>query len=382
MIDRELSNDGWRSADASRLIDTENPTEFLQVPESTIVKKDKDGTITIDLFDIAYADGGHDIVEAGNIFPLLNDNNLFNLDSLPQKVYFADKSGNQIIDGLKTIAANKLKLIIEPIVWFQPAKYGGKNSKGEHIIGDSPSWWFYGTPTTYASMMNYQKGKKGFWHDGGDGGWYANPLNKVASQCMYLDLPLATTKDSSFIDKVEPKDQKIVNSELGKTGLGYAMHYVVFTYTGADLPRTQTYDPFEKDPNPDPHKAPNPDPNYVAPNGKTPVPFVKDEPTEDWTNDWRGYKQLTRTVNIVKCYDIERIDGTLEHVRTEARRWNPGTVAVMQEPDYKTVGWYTSPYYIGYDLFQGYTMTGTANPDSGFRVDWMEVFYDALKSGD
>lgn len=387
MVYRELSENGWKSTDASRLINTENQTEFLQLPESSAIKKDKDGTITIDLFDLAYADGEHAIIEAGNIFPLLNDNNLFNLDGLPQQVYTIGDNGSQVRSGLETIAANKLKLIIEPLVWFQPATavWKGKykeDGKKQYEIGTSPSLWFYGTPTTYASMMNYQKGKKGFWHDGGDGGWYANPLNKVASQCLYLDLPLATTQNEEYIARVTPGGKKILNSDLGKTHKGYAMHYVMFNYIGADLPRTQTYDPFEKDPNPEPHKAPNPDPNYVAPNGKTPVPFVKDEPTEDWTDKWDGYKQLTRTVNIVKCYDIEHIDGTLEHVKTEARRWNPGTIAVMQEPDYKTVGWYTSPYYIGYDIFQGYTMTGSAQPEHGLRVDWMEVFYDAQMSGD
>lgn len=377
MIDRELSYD-FKSADASHLIDTGTSTVYLEAPKSKAVTKQDDGTFMLDLFDIAYGtgDGGHALKEAGNIFPLLNNNDIFDLGGLPKQVYTTDTNGNTIRANVRTIAANKLKLIIEPIVWFQPAtESGGK-------IGTSPSWWFYGTPTTYASMMNYQKGKKGFWHDGGSGGWYINTLNRVAAQCLYLDGDLNTTKDTPLISLVTPNNKVIANSNLGDIHKGYAMHYVVFEYEGANIPNTQTYDPFEKDPNPDPHKAPNPDPNYKTPSGKTPVPLVEGEPTEPETPDWTGYKQTTRTVNIVKCYDIEHIDGSIEHVKTEGRRYNPGTIAVNQEPDYKVIGYYTSPYYIGYDIFQDFTMIYTPDQITNGRIPLMGVYYSAMNSGD
>lgn len=294
------------------------------------------------IIDIAYADekSSGNITEKGNIYPLLNSNNLFD---------FSGTGLTIMSNNIDTIAANNLKLIIEPIVWFQPATCVS-NGSGGWKIGTSPNWWFYGTPTTYASMMVYNK-QHGKWHDGGSGkgGWYANTLNKVMSICLYLDNPLMISGETvNLVSSITPKsDYQVPNTELSRTDLGYALHYVRFG--GApDLPSTHTYD--EKTPEPkNPHPAPDPDPEKPTPeNPNIPLlPKEPDHPEKTPDNPEPGYRETTRTINIIKVYDVEKIDGTIEHVETLDRQYNPGTITIQHEPDYKCIGYFSSEAYYG-----------------------------------
>ncbi len=111
--------------------------------------------------------------------------------------------------------------------------------------------------------------------------------------------------------------------------------YFQFAQVSGD-PDIPTYDDEPPDgvkPNPTPHPAPNADPNYPTPESPR-IPLVSGEdPTK------------TRTVNIVKTYVIEHLDGTEEHVATFTRTKVPQTIRMLQEPEYKLVGYITSPDY-------------------------------------
>lgn len=296
----------------------------------------------------ATGEGETNIKAKGNIYPLLNKNQqLFELENASTLNL---TPGTTVIDN---IANNNLKLVIEPIVWFQPANVA--LDSGEYVLGTSPNWRFYGTPTTYASLMEYCKKNNG-WHDGktggsyykqGRGGWYSIAMNSVTATCMYLngDLKIPDDKGKTLINKVNKK-KEILNSELEQSGLGYAMHYVKFKGNGPNVPRTHTYD-WDPTPIKIPHPAPDPSPEKI--------PLVKGEPTEPgepitWDNpepDPPGYRNTTRTIHIVKVYDILQIDGTLKHVSTHNRDFNPGTITVEHEEDYKCVGYFTSGEYYG-----------------------------------
>lgn len=73
----------FKSKYASHFIDTDDRIDYLELPTSNTVIEQEDGTIIIDLFDLAYAtdDVGHKLKEKGNIHPLFYNNNLFNLYS-------------------------------------------------------------------------------------------------------------------------------------------------------------------------------------------------------------------------------------------------------------------------------------------------------------
>lgn len=338
-LESSLTYTGWKdskSTDASHFI--QSPFDIAYA-KSDWIKVEDDGTLTIDFFDIAHAEEeSKSLQQSGNIYPLLNDNNLFDLSSLPI----------QMTNQLDTIAANNLKLIIEPIVWFQPAKVNYDAATKTSKIGGSPSWWFYGTPTTYASLMEYNKAH-GDWHDGGSGGWYSTVLNKATSVSLYLNLPLEIENNTkTLIKAVQDNGSKIQNATLQRSDLGYAMHYVLFANDGPGIPTTHTYDYSVYDPNNVPHPAPDPSPDKIPL-----VPGEPEEPGDPRTPDNPnpanpGYKNITRNIHIVKVYDILHDDGTLEHVSTHDRDFNPGSIVVEHEVDYKCVGYFTSEVYFGW----------------------------------
>lgn len=352
-LEHELPHTGWGSGMGHLSLPPVNnlsPFEVAYASNDTQWITEEDGTLILDIADIAFAgDGTAAIEDQGNINPLLNDNNLFpEIKNLPY----------QMDNNLDTIAANGLKIIIEPITWFQPAKVGAYNSStGKYVIGDSPKWWFYGTPTTYASMMVYNKAH-GLWHDGGSGkgGWYSRPVNQVLAVSLFItqDLKIHGNTDP-LIYSVSSNNTALLNTTLQKNDKGYAMHYVMFPDDIPKIPSTHTYDYSEKDPNTTPHPAPDPTPPDK-------IPFVPGEPQEpgdpvypeyhpDYNPDPEpGYKNTTRNIHIIKVYDIIHIDGTIEHVETHDRDFNPGTIKVEHEEDYKCVGYFTSEKYYGFEV--------------------------------
>lgn len=362
-------------------------------PFTPAYKEFADGSF---LFDIGYAaeDDGSHLTDKGKAYDVMNgkDGDVFWFkftNGVTMSKTTDPKTGELVDSVVATICDNDYRILVEPLIWFTPEKYDGGRC-------DAFSEAFYGTVTNYGQFIDYVT-SRGAWSDGnekykgkytqkdrtGIGGNYNYVCNFFGAYSLHLNEDLVfSSNPSKNIGAVQGKTNATSSNcvrsiALGSNTDGYALFYYYGDPGGWVPPRTQTYDPFEKDPNPTPHKAPNPDPNYKTPSGKTPVPLAEGENPEPRTNDWTGYQQVTRTVNIVKCYDIEHIDGSIEHVKTEGRRWNPGTIDVMQEPDYKVVGYYTSPYYIGYDIFQDLTEIWTQ-----WRIPTQMVFITAMQSPD
>ncbi len=236
-----------------------------------------------------------------------------------KKIY--DKNG--AIDVIQSLAANDYIIMMEPVMWNRLQDDKCYRSK----------FIFYGTPYNLGQFMAEQAAIGG-WSDGdGKGGWIGSGTNKSIPWSMYTDgdlelngYTITAGANSGLVDK------KLTNEQLATRTIGHSLHFYEFGIPDG-LPDIPTYDIFIKDPNPEPHPAPDPDPHDP---GNIPL-----TPAEDPEK----YKELTRNVNIVKTYQIEHLDGTIEHVETFTRTNTPQTIFIKQEPDYKVVEWFTSTDY-------------------------------------
>lgn len=373
----------------------------MSIPKySPTYEKLSDGSL---LFDIGYAaDNGSHLTDKGKAYKVMNleYNGEFAFKFTNGVIMSKDtdpNTGELVESVIATICDNDFRILVEPLIWFTPEKYDGGRCDA---FGEA----FYGTPTNYGQFIDYVT-SRGAWSDGnakykgkytqkdrtGIGGNYNFVCNFFGAYSLHLNEDLVFSSNPGKTVKAVQGKTSATSSNcvrsiaLGSNTDGYALFYYYGDPGGWVPPRTQTYDPFEKDPNPDPHKAPNPDPYYKTPSGKTPVPLTEGEPAhpkEVPPSTDKGYKQITRTINIVKVYDIEHIDGTIEHVKTEARRWNPGTIAVNQEPDYKVIGYYTSPYYIGWELFQPWQIIFYPGPNSfpELNIEYTSDYYMPLQA--
>lgn len=261
---------------------------------------------------------------------------------------------NILVPNITATCAQKgYAVMVEPIIWIKPAVCVFDTSTGKYTNSNA-SYFFYGTPTNYAQLN-----LKGLYDDHGTGSWYWSAINGTFANCMKLKDDF-TRLDGTTVICSKPttgENDKILNSTLGNTKLGYGLHAYYFPLDSG-LPSTQTYDVTEVDPNPDPHPAPNPDPNYPTPENPT-IPLGNaepkdpgDKPTKDNPNpENEGYLNTTRNIHIVKVYEKRNIDGTFEHVSTQYRESNPGDIAIVNEPNYKVVGYFTSPQF--YDWLDG-----------------------------
>lgn len=268
------------------------------------------------LFNTAYAveavgmgagSGNHE--NYGNLYTILNAEKkggnggfIFN--------YNNDKAAEQAscgrADAVSYIAYEyDYKVAVEPTFWFIPAKV----SNGK--MGGVYDKWFYGTPTNYSQWQMEQSAKSGGWTDGGYGGWNRRVLNKVGAACLILNDPddALTFSNGSGIASVSIPSEPLSHSVLSDTKKGYAMHWYSFRKTGG----VPTYDPTIGD---TPHPAPDPT-----------IP----DPTGDNYN-----------VNIVKVYDYQHEDGTVEHVTTTLKTQEPGWIQIQHEPTYKVIAYFTS----------------------------------------
>ena len=198
---------------------------------------------------------------------------------------------------------NNYNIAVEPVYWFRPAKVGHPEKHADA--------WFYGTPTNYAEWAVAAKRDRIF-DDGGRGGHYQNTNNKVGAGCLILNEPdddLVFTDSSKNITHVAAPTSPLPNTVLMDRSKGYAMHW--YTFSGET--GVPTYDKDEGD---TPHPAPDPT-----------IP----DPTGDNYN-----------VNIVKVYDYQHEDGTVEHVTTTLKTQEPGWIQIQHEPTYKVIAYFTS----------------------------------------
>lgn len=244
--------------------------------------------------------------EVGNLFTILNakdskGNYIFNYksDSGITAEPDPDGSGNDAITY--TAWKDDLRVGVEPLWWFRPQKANGDTSF---------SSWFYGTPTDYSEWQAGQAAHGG-WTDGGRGGNYNNAMNRVGASSLILN---EANDDLNFtgghhISHVAIPTSSLQHSVLKDRSKGYAMHWYTFS-GGTGVP---TYDKDEGD---TPHPAPDPT-----------IP----DPTGDNYN-----------VNIVKVYDYQHEDGTVEHVTTTLKTQEPGWIQIQHEPTYKVIAYFTS----------------------------------------
>lgn len=318
------------------------------------------------LFDIAYADSVEDATQKdngqGNITALLNLNDFFEFYGIEKKTW-TDDEGNQRTDGVATMLANELYLIVEPIYWFVPAQQK-QNADGKWVIGDACSCWFYGTPVSYGQW--YQECKAdGKWTDKGYGGWYKNALNTTGAQALNIPAPLMGNNGvlvAEFDDGILGARSNDYLATKAKDD-GYAIHY----YYGmqGELPKIPTY-------NPDEGKTPHPvqDPWTIdLTSGELKEPGTSTLEIEAGTvpedDIVKGHKNHSRTVTIVKTYSKEVPCGAddpykvgvnengpykYEHVGTYVTYDTPGTISIQHEDDYRVREWRTTNESI-YDIY-------------------------------
>lgn len=311
--------------------------------ENTGIKPDKatrDEELRVNwldnLIDIAYAedDGYKPIYSDNSLDRLLMSTwtwggNVFKFNS-SVKIY-KDSDGND--DMIMTLGGNNLIVMMEPLFW-------NRLQTLSRITSDEV---FYGTFYNYCQML-----KQGLWvNDNNFGGNMTSFSNKLIPWCMVTSAELKTDDGSTVLAPAQghSKNGQYVYDDFLKDNcdsLGMGLHFYEFKTDG--LPDIPTYDVFKPnpDPNTEPHKAPDPDPDDPGN-----IPLKPAEPPDK-------YKETTRTVNIVKCYDIIHLDNSVEHVKTFTRKNCPGTIFIQHEPDYKVVAWYTSPEYLGDDLHYGW----------------------------
>ena len=270
------------------------------------IKKVDAGDFIDSIFNISYAASESADIDGGNLFPILNtadgsaDNYIFKFTSGVALEESEPGKGDAIT---YTCWKNNYNIAVEPVYWFRPAKVGHPEIHANA--------WFYGTPTNYAEWAVAAKRDRIF-DDGGRGGHYQNTNNKVGAGCLILNEPdddLVFTDSSKNITHVAAPTSPLPNTVLKDRSKGYAMHW--YTFSGeAGVP---TYDKDEGD---TPHPAPDPT-----------IP----DPTGDNYN-----------VNIVKVYDYQHEDGTIEHVTTTLKTQEPGWIQIQHEPTYKVIAYFTS----------------------------------------
>lgn len=201
-----------------------------------------------------------------------------------------------------TCYTNEYDIGIEPVFWFRPATAG---------CASTYSSWFYGTPTNYGKWQVEQASKAGGWTDGGKGGHYLNAINKIGAACMILkdSEDALSFEGGKHVDTVNVPSSSLTNSTLGNSSLGYAMHWYTFAGKGG----VPTYDKGIGD---TPHPAPDP---------------TKPDPGDGSYN-----------INIVKVYDYQHEDGSVEHVTTTYKTNEPGMIHIEHEPTYKVIAYFTS----------------------------------------
>lgn len=244
--------------------------------------------------------------EVGNLFTILNakdskGNYIFKYKSNSGITAEPDPDGSGNDAITYTAWRDDLRVGVEPLWWFRPQKANGDKSF---------STWFYGTPTDYSEWQAGQAANGG-WTDGGRGGNYNNAMNRVGASSLILN---EANDDLNFtgghhISHVAIPTSSLQHSVLKDRSKGYAMHW--YTFSGET--GVPTYDPTIGD---TPHPAPDPT-----------IP----DPTGDNYN-----------VNIVKVYDYQHEDGTIEHVTTTLKTQEPGWIQIQHEPTYKVIAYFTS----------------------------------------
>ena len=348
----------FNSSSASNLIDT-----------PVVTAKNNKSSFLDSIFDVAYAAEGSSNRD-GNIY--------FLLDAIigdPGERLFKFTNGVTMVKGstgeesvVETLIANDYRFCIEAIYWFAPAR-----------VGDIYRWGkrFYGTVTNYSQLMHYNA-SKGYWTDDGTGGHMNPTLTKTAATALRPEEKLVRASDDSLLvqeimsDLTKAKPHK----ELAVQTMGYDFQWYKGNKPKPDVPETSTYDDVpEKYTYPEYTEYPNgTTPKHI--DNKTPHLAVDPAPPEDGgkikllptelqvPGDPRlpdddpnykeelepGYLNTTRTIHIVKCYDIIHLDGTIEHVTTNVRDGEPGKIAIRHEPDYKVVGHFSSADYYGFTI--------------------------------
>lgn len=222
-----------------------------------------------------------------------------------------------------------MAIVVEPIIWAEIRNYGGQRS----------GMMLYGTPTNVADGIR-EAVQAGVWTTSGweKGGWDVD-LHRASRSSFVLskDIEYAGVTYKVPYDATASKPDTH-DPRINQKDLGYAMH--IYICGGNNFPDIPTYNP--DDPTPEePHTPEDPDPNT----GK--IPLMPGENPNPTTPEGQGYQQTSRKINIVKVYDIEKLDGTIEHVETTAQRYNPVQISIQHEPSYKVVGWFTSSVYEG-----------------------------------
>lgn len=259
------------------------------------------------IFNISYAASDSADIDSGNLFPILNTrkNNVYIFKFKDASVESTKKESSSGAGDAITYTCwkNNYNIAVEPVYWFRPAKVGHPEIHANA--------WFYGTPTNYAEWAVAAKRDRIF-DDGGRGGHYQNTNNKVGAGCLILNEPdddLVFTDSSKNVTHVAAPTSPLPNTVLMDRSKGYAMHW--YTFSGET--GVPTYDKDEGD---TPHPAPDPT-----------IP----DPTGDNYN-----------VNIVKVYDYQHEDGTVEHVTTTLKTQEPGWIQIQHEPTYKVIAYFTS----------------------------------------
>ena len=310
---------------------------------TTSSKKSAAANISNPFFDIAYAAegvSGSGETSKGNLSKLVNvkyeGHFLFDVSASGYKIETLNSTGEP--DIAATIQANELVFCMEPMWWLRPTNNTNTKYRQVRFVGTITNWG------NYLQMLS----SEGTFSDGNSkGGWYLNVMNTTGATSLMLkngvDKPLTGKSESDIlINTVSDRTSPLTNAALGSYTDGYGIHY----YEGdrvSGLPEIPTYD----DPLKEEHPAPDPSSSNIpfTPIEKKIIEQEKPKPENAGKTDDEIIQEWTRTLTIVKCYDVKTSTGDIIHRVSYERANTPGIIHVLNEPSYAVDAWFSSPDY-------------------------------------
>lgn len=253
--------------------------------------------------------------------------------------FIQDGSENGDLLGLKSafsstesamdiMIANDVKVIMEPLMWFQPYTYytsDGVNYVTHYdcfaALGITPT--YYGTPTGIAQALASAGVPDSVSESAGNYGASDVILRRAFPNSMVVDEAITSPNLSSFSGYSSISGTSL--SSMSSTSQGHGVHVYRAADFGAST-STQTNDPFF--PTPTPHPAPEPPPTPTDP-----------APTDLTYSD----------NNIVKVYGYytDEAKTILAHEATEIKEETVKEIAINDETTYTVKEWYVKDDFDG-----------------------------------
>lgn len=327
------------------------------------------------LFMLAYADGTKSNTDAD----VLNMTKILDYKYNNKTEWlFKFTSGVKVTKSVAwTIAENHYTVMVEPILWFNAQGY---SSGGAYYMG----YDFYGTPSNYGYAHKIGEIKDGTIYAGN----WGQLVNRAAAKGMWIRNDLLKSDFEIKDNKIEYKDSSapvlmyaptaklntderlVSDTEMGRLDLGWSIQAYYYQAGGASeaiqsTSLAMTLGGSRRQDYYTPHPAPNPERSVFTSIFKndtdlagSDIGITSDEAFNPENHLGKGWGELVTldesvrklfedeiakwTYDIVKVYDIEHMDGSIETEVVYVRTKNPGRILMENETDYKVIDSFTT----------------------------------------